>query len=286
MKTPLALALAMAATAFNAAADLDSHFYYPDQRSYANPAEDGYAYEDIRFQSADGTRLAGWFVPAIGKAVGTVIHFHGNARNMGSHYPQVSWLPAKGFNLFTFDYRGYGKSQGVPSRKGVYEDSVAAVEYIKTRADIDQGKLILFGQSLGGANAVCVAGKNKFDGVVGIAIDSVFSSYKSIAMDHVTWLKPVAFFVIGNRLSPKRSIDNIAPTPLLIIHGTDDKTVPYKHAKRLFKKANEPKILWTIPSGQHIDALDQHKAEMEPRLHAQFLEWVGAPGNHPITTNE
>ncbi len=279
MKTPHALTLAMATMVFQTAADLDSHFYHPDHRTYANPADDGYAFEDIRFQSADGTRLTGWFIPATGKAIGTVVHFHGNARNMGSHYPQVSWLPAKGFNLFTFDYRGYGKSQGVPSRKGVYEDSVAAVEYIKSRTDIDQGKLILFGQSIGSANAVCVAGKNKFDGVVGIAIDSTFSSYKSIAMEHVTWLKPVAFFVIGNKLSPKRHVDDIAPTPLLIIHGTDDETVSYKHAKRLFKKANEPKMLWTIDHGRHIDALGSRGQEMAPRLHAQFTKWVGAPAD-------
>jgi len=279
MKTTLALAVAMTTIVFNAAADLDSHFYHPDQRSYANPAEDGYPYEDVRFQSADGTRLSGWFIPAQRKAAGTVVHFHGNARNMGSHYPYVSWLPAKGFNLFVFDYRGYGKSQGIPSREGVYEDSVAAVEYIKSRTDIDQGKLILFGQSLGGANAVCVLGKNKFDGVVGIAIDSSFSSYKSIAIDHVHWLKPVAFFMIGNKLSPKKYVGNLSPTPLLIIHGTNDEVVPYKHAERLFKKANEPKTLWTIKDGQHIDALDRYEKEMEPRLHAQFIEWVNGAQN-------
>ncbi|RKX40061.1 MAG: alpha/beta hydrolase, partial [Verrucomicrobia bacterium] len=241
--------------------------------------EDGYAYEDIQFQSADGTRLSGWFIPATGKAIGTVIHFHGNARNMGSHYPQVSWLPSKGFNLFVFDYRGYGKSQGVPSRKGVYEDSVAAVEYIKSRTDLDQGKLILFGQSLGGANAVCVLGKNKFDGIVGIAIDSAFSSYKSIAIDRVHWLKPFAFFMIGNKLSPKRHVDDLSPTPLLIIHGTNDEVVPYKHAKRLFKKANEPKTLWTIQGGGHIDALGQYKKETVTGLHAQFVEWVNNAHN-------
>jgi len=276
MKTTLALALAMAAIVFQAAANLNSHFYHPDHRAYTNPAEDGYAYEDVQFLSADGTLLFGWFIPAKGKAVGTVIHFHGNAQNMSAHYPYVSWLPAKGFNLFVFDYRGYGKSQGVPSRKGVYEDSVAAVELIKSRTDIDQDKLILFGQSLGGANAVCVLGKNKFDGVVGIAIDSTFSSYKSIAMDHVTWLKPFAYLLIGNKLSPKKYVDDISPTPLLIIHGTSDKTVSYKHAKRLFKKANEPKTLWTIQSGQHIDALRRHEKEMIPRLHTQFAEWVGS----------
>ncbi len=100
MKTVLALILAMAATAPGSVAGLNSRFYYPDHRIYSTPADDGYAFEEIAFQSLDGTRLSGWFIPAQGKAIGTVIHFHGNARNMGSHYPYVSWLPAKGFNLF------------------------------------------------------------------------------------------------------------------------------------------------------------------------------------------
>ncbi len=277
MKTVLALILAMAATAPGSVAGLNSRFYYPDHRIYSTPADDGYAFEEIAFQSLDGTRLSGWFIPAQGKAIGTVIHFHGNARNMGFHYPYVSWLPAKGFNLFLFDYRGYGKSEGTPTRKGVYEDSVAAVEYIKSRTDIDQGKIILFGQSLGGANALCVAGKNRFDGVVGIAVDSAFSSYKSVAMEHVHWLKPAAFFLIGNKLSPKRHVGDIAPTPLLIIHGTADQTVPYEHAKKLFARANEPKALWTIEGGRHIDALGSHRDEIMPRLCAQFTEWVASP---------
>ena len=279
MKTTPTLAIAMASIVLNAAADLDSHFYHPDHRAYANPAEDGCTYEDVQFPSADGTRLSGWFIPAKGKAIGTVIHFHGNARNMSAHYPYVSWLPAKGFNLFVFDYRGYGKSQGIPSRKGVYEDSVAAVEYIKSRTDIDQGKLILFGQSLGGANAVCVLGKNKFDGVVGIAIDSSFSSYKSIAIERVTWLKPFAYFLIGNKLSPKKYVGDISPTPLLIIHGTNDEVVSYKHARKLFKKAKEPKQLWTVEGGGHIAALGSHLDEIAPRLHARFVEWVNNAHN-------
>ncbi len=262
---------------FHANAGLNAHFYNPDNRTYANPAEDGYAYEEIQFPSKDGTLLSGWFIPAEGTALGTVIHFHGNSRNMGSHYSYVSWLPRKGFNLFLFDYRGYGESQGVPSRQGVYEDSVAAMKYIKSRTDIDQNKLILFGQSLGGANALSVLGQNRIEGVAGLVVDSTFWSYKSIAMYHVTGLKPVAFFTIGNSLSPKRQIDKISPTPLIIIHGTDDAMIPYKYAKRLFKKANEPKALWTIQGGLHIDALSTHREEMVPRLYAQFCEWVDLP---------
>ena len=256
-------------------AGLDNVFYYPDHREYTTPAADGFKYEEVQFQSKDGTKLSGWFIPAQGKALGTVIHFHGNAQNMSAHYSFVSWLPANGFNLFVFDYRGYGKSEGHVSRKGVYEDSVAAVETIKSRTDIDQNKIILFGQSIGGANALAVAGNNRFDGVVGVATDSAFSSYKGVAMDHTTLLKPLAALLIGNKLSPKKTVQNIAPVPLLLIHGTADQVVPYKHAQKLFEKAGEPKELWTVPNGQHTEALGPYRNEFGPKLLARFKSWVG-----------
>lgn len=263
-------------TAMVARAGLDNVFYYPDHREYTTPAADGYQYEEIQFQSKDGTKLSGWFIPAKGKALGTVVHFHGNAQNMSAHYSFVSWLPANGFNLFVFDYRGYGKSEGNLSRQGVYEDSVAAVQYIKSRTDIDQNKIILFGQSIGGANALAVAGNNHFDGVVGVATDSAFSSYKGVAMDHTTILKPLAALLISNKLSPKNTIQNIAPVPLLLIHGTADQVVPYKHAQKLFEKAEEPKELWTIPNGQHTEALGPYRVEFAPKLLARFKMWVRA----------
>ena len=256
-------------------AGLDNVFYYPDHREYTTPTADGYKYEEVQFQSKDGTKLSGWFIPAQGEALGTVIHFHGNAQNMSAHYSSVSWLPANGFNLFVFDYRGYGKSEGKVSRRGVYEDLIAAIETIKSRTDIDQNKIILFGQSIGGANALTVAGNNPFDGIVGIATDSAFSSYKSVAMDHTTLLKPLAALLIGNKLSPKKTVQNIAPIPLLFIHGTADKVVPYKHAQILLEQAGDPKELWTIPNGQHTEALGPYLKEFGPKLLSQFKAWVG-----------
>jgi fermentation-respiration switch protein FrsA (DUF1100 family) len=267
--------IAVLMTATLACAGLDNVFYYPDHREYTTPAADGYQYEGIQFQSKDGTKLSGWFIPAKGKALGTVVHFHGNAQNMSAHYSFVSWLPANGFNLFVFDYRGYGKSEGKVSRQGVYEDSVAAVEYIKSGTDIDQNKIILFGQSIGGANALAVAGNNRFEGIVGVATDSAFASYKGVAMDHTTLLKPFAALLISDRLSPENTVQNIAPVPLLLIHGTADRVVPYKHAQMLFEKAGEPKDLWTIPNGQHTEALGPYRAEFAPKLLAVFTKWVG-----------
>ena len=257
-------------------AGLDDLFYHPDNKVYTTPKKDGYAFEEVVFASRDKTELSGWFIPAKGKALGTVIHFHGNAQNMTAHYSYVSWLPASGFNLFVFDYRGYGKSKGKLSRKGVYEDSVAAVEYIKSRTDIDQGKIILFGQSLGGANAIAVAGENRFKGIVGVVSESAFSSYKSVATEHAGLFKPLAPLVIGNKFSPKKSVKKIAPTPLLIIHGTADQVVAYKHAKKLFKEAKAPKELWTIRGGRHTEAFGKYRKEYALKLHALFKLWVTA----------
>ena len=269
-----ALILIVLATAVIAWAGLDQVFYHPDHQEYTTPAADGQTYEEIQFQSKDGTKLSGWFIPAKSNALGTVIHLHGNAQNMSAHYSMVSWLPDNGFNLFVFDYRGYGKSEGKVSRKGVYEDSIAAIKHIKSRKDIDQKKIILFGQSIGGANALAVAGNNRFDGVVGIASDSAFSSYKRVAMDNTTLLKPLAALLIRNKLSPKNAVQNIAPVPLLLIHGTADQVVPYKHAQRLLEKADDPKELWTVQGGHHTEALGPRRTEFAPKLLAQFKAWV------------
>ena len=260
---------------------LDSFFYQPDSRAYTTPAKDGYAYEEVQFQSADGTRLSGWFIPAKGQALGTVAHYHGNAQNMTAHYSFVSWLPANGFNLFVFDYRGYGKSEGVPTRKGVHEDSVAALEYLKSRTDIDQSKVILFGQSIGGANALGVVGKKHFDGIVGVAVESSFSSYQRVACEHAGLLIPLAYCLIGNQLSPEEYIGRIAPTPVLIIHGTRDRVVSYRHALTLFERAGEPRQLWSIQYAGHTPALGPCREEFAPKLLAQFVRWVKE--NHPRT---
>jgi fermentation-respiration switch protein FrsA (DUF1100 family) len=85
----------------------------------------------------------------VGPAKGTVVHLHGNAQNMSAHFSFTSWLPQAGFNLLIFDYRGYGKSGGTPSRAGLVLDSIAAIRYVQNRPNIAPNRVILLGQSLG-----------------------------------------------------------------------------------------------------------------------------------------
>jgi fermentation-respiration switch protein FrsA (DUF1100 family) len=251
--------------------------YYPDHRVYQTPQQIGLKFEEVNFASSDGTKLTGWFIPAIGKAIGTIIHFHGNAQNMTAHFSFVDWLPAEGFNVFTFDYRGYGRSAGTPDRQGVYDDCVAAIKYVQTRPDVDPNSLLILGQSLGGANALAVLGENDFKGVRAVAIDSTFYSYRSIVRDKIAempilWLAkwPLSFLVIGNGHSPGLVVQNIAPIPLLLVHGTSDQVIPYHHAQELLEKAREPKQLWTIEGANHTEAFTLYGDFYRKRL-VQFF---------------
>lgn len=234
---------------------VSSPFYFPDRVLYGTPADVGLKYEQVAFASADGTRLGGWFIPAAGygdprNAKGTVIHFHGNAQNMSAHLESVRWLPYRGFNLFVFDYRGYGASQGRPEPKGVFEDANAALDYVRSRADVDGQRLLVLGQSLGGANAIAVVGSGNRAGVKAIAIEATFFSYSRIA-DHNM---PGAGAFFDDTYSAERYVDKLAPIPLLLLHGTSDFVVPYAHSLRLFDKAREPRTLVTIQGGEHLEA--------------------------------
>lgn len=234
----------------------NSPFYYPDNRDYgASPAASGLKYERVEFTSRDGTRLSGWFVPNSQtsnprNAVGTVIQVHGNAGNMTAHWPLVDWLPARGFNVFVFDYRGYGASTGEPGPRGLYDDTQSAIDYVRARPDIDPQRLLILGQSLGGNNAIAAVGGGDRDGIRAVAIDSTFYSYSSIANDKI----PGVGILANNQYSANRYVASLQPIPLLFIHCTGDRVIPSQHSERLFAAAAQPKQLILIPGCNHLDA--------------------------------
>ena len=236
---------------------VQSMFYYPDRVRYETPDALGLRYESVQFQSADGTRLTGWFIPAVGRqenpkeAKGTVVHFHGNAQNMSAHWRFVAWLPKQDYNVFVFDYRGYGESEGKPEPKGVFEDSSAALNYVRSRGDIDPQRLFVFGQSLGGTNAIAVVGSGNRIGVRAAAIESTFYSYASIANDKLSG----AGLLVSDDYAASKYVAAISPIPLLLIHGTADNVIPHAHSQRLLADAREPKRLIEVPGAGHLEPM-------------------------------
>lgn len=248
--------LALCALPLMLAGCVQSMFYYPDNVRYETPDVLGLRYEPVQFNSADGTRLSGWFLPAADRknpreAKGTVVHFHGNAQNMSTHWRFVAWLPKQDYNVFVFDYRGYGESAGKPEPKGVFEDSNAALNYVRSRSDVDPGRLFVFGQSLGGTNAIAVVGSGNRAGVKAVAIESTFYSYSAIANDKLSG----AGLLVSDSYAASKFVAAISPIPLLLIHGTADKVIPPTHSQRLLADAREPKHLIEVPGAGHLEPM-------------------------------
>jgi alpha-beta hydrolase superfamily lysophospholipase len=274
---PLALALLLAGCA-------DGLFYHPDQTQYATPAQFHQEYEDVYFTSHDGTRLHGWFVPAVGKPKATIVQFHGNAENISAHYSFVAWLPQAGYNVFTFDYRGYGLSQGSPDRKGIHDDALAALDYIAARKDAGTANLVILGQSLGGAVGIVAAAEHKQD-LRAVIIESTFSSYRGIAHDKAEEM-PVLGSIMESVLRPSAGYDpadyvgRISPVPLLLLHGTADPVIPIAHSELLYEKAGSPRQLVVLQGGRHIEAFSRFLPKTGP-LVLHFLDEALASGGIP-----
>jgi alpha-beta hydrolase superfamily lysophospholipase len=246
-----------------------AQFYYPDSIDYGDPADLGLSYEDIYFESSDGTKLHGWLVEGNGNK-GTIIHFHGNAQNMSSHFRGISWLAKEGFDLFLFDYRGYGSSEGRPSRGGVFQDCDAAIKKAIELQE-DEENFILFGQSLGAANAIALIGENKYEKIKGVIAEAAFYSYKSIAKDKVGG---IANLIISDSKSPHLVVDKISPIPILFAHGTSDQVVPYKHSKALYDKAKEPKEFLSSNGARHLTVFSSTRTRNRRQLIETVIKWI------------
>jgi fermentation-respiration switch protein FrsA (DUF1100 family) len=250
-------------------------FFQPHKMIVSTPGLYGIDYQPVELKAADGTGLFAWFMPARGEAQATVPYLHGNAENISAHFANVAWMPAAGFNVLALDYRGYGGSEGRPSLDGVQLDIDAAIRTLLERPDVDPERIIVFGQSLGGALAIhYVAHSTYRSHIRAIIADSAFADYRLVAKEKmaglfITWpLQWLPDYTVDNNYSPRAAVAAVSPIPLLLIHGERDGIVPPHHSQLLFDSAQEPKDLWSIPDSGHIQAL--RNAPVRKRL-AEFL---------------
>ncbi|MCG8603538.1 alpha/beta hydrolase [bacterium] len=217
---------------------------YP--QGYWNPQSFGLDIEDCYFVTADGLRLHGWLLKS-DRPIATMLWCHGNAGNISDRLDNLAKLARLPINTFIFDYRGYGRSEGVPSEPGVYLDAKAAFDYLTGRSDIDRGKIVLFGRSLGGAVAVKLATERPSAGLI---LESAFTSAKDMAKSMFGFL-PVHLITKSDFDSESR-ISSLR-MPVLVLHGSRDRTVPYGLGRKLFEAANEPKHFYEIVDADHND---------------------------------
>ena len=269
-----------------------SSFFYPTRDHVPVPGLDNIVRQDVRFASEDGVPLHGWLLsPRDRDSLGTILFLHGNAENISTHVRSVLWLVQEGYTVFAFDYRGYGWSGGeAPDIPGVHRDARAALSKILSLPGVSPDRLVVFGQSLGAAIAVhTVATAPPSRRPRALILDSPFTGYRRIVRDKlssliVTWpfAWPASRF-FDDEYSPERWIGKIGPVPVIVIHGTADRVVPYAHGKELYDLASEPKGIWTVEGGGHTTAL------RNPEVRDQFLAFLSSvlpPGGEGLPPGE
>jgi hypothetical protein len=240
--------------------------YFPTRQIGENPEIVGLPYQDVYPVTNDHVRLHGWFIPYEG-AGSTLLIFHGNAGNIGDRLSWIELLHQLGVHIFIIDYRGYGKSEGEPFEEGLYRDARAAYDWWASERRPRGERLVLLGESLGGAVAVHLAARVSSAALI---LQSTFTSARDMAktMFPIGLLQPLAHVhfdsagIIARVLCPK-----------LIIHGVRDEIVPFRLGKRLFELAPPPKRLYSVPEAGHNNLLGIAGSEYSHQL-KMFLSRV------------
>jgi len=259
---------------------MEGLFYHPT----AGPTPPPPGAEGVWFESDDGTRLFGWWIPAIDpgtEPAPTVLHVHGNAGNIESHAWFTEHLPDAGFNVFVFDYRGYGQSEGSPRRRGpLVADTHAALDAVLAREDVDADRVGVYGQSLGGSIAVNVLAERPE--LRAAVLESPFASWRGVAASALGGDPPgpiarfLAWLFIPDSHSPAEAIRTV-DRPILILHGEADTIVPPSHGRRLAEAAGENAEFVTFEGGGHNTLKEAHP-EVE-RLMIDFFRRTLSPAD-------
>ncbi len=223
--------------------------------------------ESVWFQSADGTRLHGWFIPTSRPRSNeglppAILHVHGNAGNIESHSWFTEFFPAAGYSVFIFDYRGYGESEGRARRRWpLIEDTNAALDALLRRNDIDANRIGMYGQSLGGAIGLNVmVDRSEIRAAI---IESSFASWREIAACAVGGDDPgivfrwLAAILIPDTHRPDEAIARIK-RPILLVHGTSDSIIPVSHSRKLAAASGGRARLIELPGGDHNTLRESH----------------------------
>ena len=212
----------------------DSMIFLPHPSSYQDSDK------IIKLTSPDQIQLSAIYLPHP-QATYTILYVHGNAEDLGDIEPILQQLQQLRFNVFAYDYRGYGTSQGKPSEKNAYRDIETAYQYLVQNLHIPPEKILVYGRSVGGGSAVDLATHHP---VAGLILESTFTSAFRVV---------VSFPILPFDKFPNRNKLKNIDCPILIMHGTADEVIPFEHGLQIFAAASEPKLSLWVEQAAHND---------------------------------
>jgi fermentation-respiration switch protein FrsA (DUF1100 family) len=223
--------------------------------------------EDVFLTASDGVHIHGWYV-VNPQATHTLLWFHGNAGNLEDRREWLEGLRRLPANVLIIDYRGYGRSEGEPFETGVYRDARAAYDWLLREKHVLPERLVIFGESLGGAVAAELATQVKCGGLI---LQSTFTNAGDMSKLVVPFI-PMRWFI-------RTKFDTLAkvaaiPVPKLILHARDDEVIPFAMGARLCAAARSPKECHWFDRGGHNGIFVTVPGEYYGQLEA-FLRSLG-----------
>lgn len=223
--------------------------------------------DDVRFAAADGTRVAGWYVPAETESNTTALLCHGLGSGRAGWLTLMDRLHKAGVNVLAIDLRAHGASGGQLCTFGDKEslDALAAVVWLKSKHAAAAGRIIGVGASMGSAALLIAAAEDdRIDGVVSLStFDTLPNELADVARLHlrgplgwlVRWVGlPMASLHTGvdlRSVRPIDAIDKIWPRPVMVVHATGDEIIPFEEGERLYRAASLPKQSLWVQGGSH-----------------------------------
>ncbi|KAF2134285.1 alpha/beta-hydrolase [Dothidotthia symphoricarpi CBS 119687] len=232
----------------------------PDARTNVpRPSQFGLTdFEELFIPTPDGESLSAFYIRANKQRARnvTILMFHGNAGNIGYRLPIAKILVNElGCNVLMLQYRGYGLSSGNPNEKGLMIDAQTGLEYIRQRHEIRGSRIVLYGQSIGGAVAIGLGARNQKHGdIAAIILENTFTSLRKLIP---TAFPPARFLApLCHQIWPsEETLPQITKVPILFLSGLKDEIVPPSHMSRLFQVCKATKVWKELPNGTHNDTV-------------------------------
>lgn len=225
----------------------DSFLYRADITAPGTPAENEVPnMKVVNFETDDGLKLFGWFVPPKKKTGKIIVLFHGSEGNIKHRAIKSTVFDRDGYGVFIPEYRGYGGNPGVPSEEGMYKDGRAAIKWLDGQGYFHD-QYVLYGDSIGSGVAVQMALEYQIKLMV---LEATFTTVPEAAAARFSWAMPG--LLMKEKFDNYEKISKINPA-LLIIHGDKDPITPPRLARKLFAAANEPKSIMILKGASHAD---------------------------------
>lgn len=231
-----------------------------DPQSYSVPPS------DVWIDTPDGVRLHAWLFSSGRAGAALLVWYHGNGGNLSFRADVAAGFAQRGVDVLLFDYRGYGRSEGRPTEKALYVDSLAVYDYAIANGLADASRIVPYGESLGGPYSASVAARRPVRAVV---IESSFASAASVA--NTVYGIPIGIF-LGKSL-PTADFLNEAGVPVLVMHGRADRVIPFACGRELYERIEGPKESF------FTDLADHSGMSLEQEYYQRVIGFVdGAAG--------